>query len=85
LDISRKIKPSIPVVGDNGIPLKHEIEFEISLLNEQIGKRRILDFIRIDNVSRSGAELLFVQAGGNPKGDLEYGDGFVIEKNVKGE
>jgi ribosomal protein S18 acetylase RimI-like enzyme len=29
LDISRKMKPSIPLIGDNGIPLKHEIEFEI--------------------------------------------------------
>ena len=29
LDISRKIKPSIPLTGDEGIPLKHEIEFEI--------------------------------------------------------
>jgi hypothetical protein len=29
--------------------------------------------------------LFFVQSGGNPKGDLDYGDGFVIEKNVKGE
>lgn len=29
LDISRKLKPSIPLTGDNGIPLKHEIEFEI--------------------------------------------------------
>lgn len=31
LDISRKMKPSIPLLGDNGIPLKHEIEFEINL------------------------------------------------------
>ena len=31
LDISRKIKPSIPLIGDNDIPLKHEIEFEIIL------------------------------------------------------
>lgn len=29
---SRKIKASIPFVGDNGIPLKHEIEFEISFI-----------------------------------------------------
>lgn len=41
--------------------------------------------IRIDNVSRSGAELFFVQSDGNPKGDLQYGDDFIIEKNVKGE
>lgn len=31
LDISRKIKPSIPLIGENGIPLKHEIEFELIL------------------------------------------------------
>ncbi len=30
LEISRKIKPSIPLIGDEGIPLKHEIEFEMS-------------------------------------------------------
>lgn len=28
LDRSRKLKPSIPEVGDFGIPLRHEIEFE---------------------------------------------------------
>lgn len=28
LEKSRKIKPSIPMTGDFGIPLKHEIEFE---------------------------------------------------------
>ena len=31
MDVSRKLKPSIPLVGDNGIPLRHEIEFELSL------------------------------------------------------
>jgi len=31
MDISRKIKPSIPLLGDGGIPLKHEIEFEMSI------------------------------------------------------
>lgn len=31
LDISRKMKPSIPFIGDNEIPLKHEIEFEINV------------------------------------------------------
>lgn len=29
LDISRKLKPEIPLIGENNIPLKHEIEFEI--------------------------------------------------------
>ncbi|HEX2986226.1 MAG TPA: GNAT family N-acetyltransferase [Caproiciproducens sp.] len=32
LDVSRKIKPSIPLIGDNGIPLKDEIEFEINFV-----------------------------------------------------
>ncbi|NMM62550.1 GNAT family N-acetyltransferase [Clostridium sp. P21] len=31
LDIDRKIKPSIPMIGEFNIPLKHEIEFEMSL------------------------------------------------------
>lgn len=31
LDVSRKLKPSIPMVGNFGIPLKHEIEFEMEL------------------------------------------------------
>lgn len=31
LDVSRKMKPEIPLVGENGIPLKHEIEFEMIL------------------------------------------------------
>lgn len=29
LDASRKLKPEIPLIGENNIPLKHEIEFEI--------------------------------------------------------
>jgi len=33
LEIARKIKPSIPVVGKFNIPLKHEIEFEMNLFN----------------------------------------------------
>jgi len=31
IETSRKIKPSIPVIGMDGIPIKHELEFEISL------------------------------------------------------
>lgn len=31
IDISRKLKPSIPVLGDFGIPIKHEIEFEMNI------------------------------------------------------
>ncbi|WP_026487431.1 GNAT family N-acetyltransferase [Caldanaerobius polysaccharolyticus] len=31
LDISRKLKPSIPILGNFNIPLKHEIEFELNL------------------------------------------------------
>ncbi len=29
MDISRKLKPSIPLIGRDNIPIKHEIEFEI--------------------------------------------------------
>jgi len=28
MDISRKLKPEIPLIGENSIPLRHEIEFE---------------------------------------------------------
>lgn len=28
---SRKLKPEIPLLGENGIPLRHEIEFELVL------------------------------------------------------
>ncbi len=31
LDISRRLKPSIPMIGEYGIPLMHEIEFEMNL------------------------------------------------------
>lgn len=35
MDISRKIKPSIPLIGDGEIPLKHEIEFEMIFPSER--------------------------------------------------
>lgn len=31
MDVSRKMKPEIPLIGDNSIPLRHEIEFEMIL------------------------------------------------------
>ena len=31
LEVSRKLKPEIPLVGGHGIPLRHEIEFEMIL------------------------------------------------------
>lgn len=31
LDNARKLKPEIPLIGENGIPLRHEIEFERNL------------------------------------------------------
>jgi hypothetical protein len=31
LDHARKIKPEIPLIGMDGIPLKHEIELEMIL------------------------------------------------------
>ena len=31
LDISRRLKPEIPLIGEDGIPLRHEIECEYSL------------------------------------------------------
>ncbi|MCL2198934.1 MAG: GNAT family N-acetyltransferase [Defluviitaleaceae bacterium] len=29
MDVAREIKPSIPLLGTDGIPIKHEIEFEM--------------------------------------------------------
>jgi GNAT superfamily N-acetyltransferase len=34
LDLSRRLKPSIPAVGNDGIPLLDEIEMELNLLPE---------------------------------------------------
>ena len=31
MDISRQLKPEIPLIGENEIPLRHEIEFEMLL------------------------------------------------------
>jgi ribosomal protein S18 acetylase RimI-like enzyme len=31
MDVSRKLKPAIPLIGLEGIPIKHEIEFEMDL------------------------------------------------------
>jgi len=31
IENSRKLKPSIPLVGNFGIPIKDEIEFEINI------------------------------------------------------
>lgn len=31
LDVSRRLKPEIPAIGENCIPLRHEIEFEKEL------------------------------------------------------
>ncbi len=31
LDKSRELKPSIPLIGENNIPLKHELEFQLKL------------------------------------------------------
>jgi GNAT superfamily N-acetyltransferase len=31
MEISRKLKPSIPLIGMDNIPIKHELEFEILL------------------------------------------------------
>jgi ribosomal protein S18 acetylase RimI-like enzyme len=28
---SRRVKPSIPITGDHGIPVRHELEFELRL------------------------------------------------------
>lgn len=31
IEASRKLKPEIPLIGDNDIPLRHEIEFEMDV------------------------------------------------------
>ena len=33
VEFARKLKPSIPLFGDNNIPIKHELEFEMILYN----------------------------------------------------
>lgn len=39
----------------------------------------------IRNIRRTSAELSFIQYDGNPKGNLEFGDDFIIERIEKGE
>jgi hypothetical protein len=34
LEVSRKLKPEIPLIGENNIPLRHEIELELVLCKE---------------------------------------------------
>jgi hypothetical protein len=41
--------------------------------------------INIAKISPTGAELYFTQYDGNPKGNLEYSDDFIIEKFEEGE
>ncbi len=36
MDVSRKLKPSIPLIGMDHIPIKHELEFEILLEQKNI-------------------------------------------------
>ena len=31
MDVSRRLKPEIPLIGEDGTPLRHEIEFELLL------------------------------------------------------
>lgn len=40
LDVSRKLKPEIPLIGENSIPLRHEIEFEL-YINPVIAEENI--------------------------------------------
>lgn len=35
MDVSRKLKPEIPLIGENEIPLRHEIEFEQILAGDK--------------------------------------------------
>ena len=34
MDAARQLKPSIPLIGEDGIPLRDEIEFEIEVIKE---------------------------------------------------
>lgn len=36
---SRRLKPAIPLIGDNGIPIRHELEFEL-VPDDQLGGGR---------------------------------------------
>lgn len=31
VDASRRVKPSIPLAGENGVPMRHELQFELTL------------------------------------------------------
>ena len=35
IDAARKLKPSIPLLGNHDIPIKHELEFVLSLENQE--------------------------------------------------
>lgn len=41
LDASRRLKPKIPLTGDDGIPMKHEIEFEYRLSDSEARGKEI--------------------------------------------
>jgi|AGTN01.1.fsa_nt_gi Acetyltransferase (GNAT) family. len=40
LDVSRKLKPSIPALGNYNIPLKHELELELDLSGGKINRSK---------------------------------------------
>ncbi len=40
LDAARRIKPEIPAIGENGIPLRHEIELQMPLANRHLHRER---------------------------------------------
>lgn len=58
---------------------KTEVMYYDDTKQDQIG----LSF-NVANVNRTNADLYFIQQDGNPKGDLQYGEYFIIEKFENG-
>lgn len=54
LEISRKLKPSIPLMGNFNIPLKHEIEFKMDLASTRFKNHQIKKPIVITVAAVSG-------------------------------
>lgn len=67
LDISRKLKPEIPLIGDNNIPLKHEIEFEMILSEKENGNMTELT-IKANEIDKAISVMREVATWGRKKG-----------------
>lgn len=69
MEILNTVSMQVGEIGDTEI-----VNYDDSKL-EEIGLS-----INVGKFTRTCAELYFVQSDGNPKGDLQYGDDFIIER-----